>query len=233
MSNPDNKNKRVHGRRTGRPLNQGRIDALETLMPKLGLTEDQLNETANLSIEEIFDKSYNQCWLEIGFGNGEHLAGLMERHPNTAFLGAEPFINGMSAFLKSIQDAPHDHVRVLMDDAMMIVNSLADKTLDGMYILNPDPWHKKKHYKRRIVRPDTLNQFARVLKSGGQLIMSTDVPGLADWMVTHAVRHPDFNWTAQNASDWRDAPADWITTRYEEKGAKGASLMTYLIFERK
>ena len=225
-------NKRVHGRRTGRPLNKSRQDALDVLMPKLGIPLEHLNEDGKLLPSSLFDTGYRQCWFEIGFGNGEHLAALMERHPDTAFIGAEPFINGMSAFLKSIEDVPHNHVRVLMDDAMMIANSLADNSLDGMYILNPDPWHKSRHHKRRIVRPDTLDQFARILKQGGQLIMSTDVLDLADWMVTHTARHPSFKWTAEKASDWQNAPKDWITTRYEEKGAKGASTMTYLIFER-
>lgn len=225
-------NKRVHGRRTGRPLNKSRQDALDALMPELGIPLEKLKEDGSLTPSSLFGDEYKKCWFEIGFGNGEHLAGLMERHPDTAFIGAEPFINGMSAFLKSIEDVRHDHVRVLMDDAMMIANSLTDNSLDGMYILNPDPWHKSRHHKRRIVRPDTLDQFARIIKSGGQLIMSTDVPDLADWMVTHAARHTSFKWTAEKASDWQNAPKDWITTRYEEKGAKGASIMTYLIFER-
>lgn len=62
--------------------------------------------------------------------------------------------------------------------------------------------------------------------------MSTDVPPLAEWMVTQASLHSSFSWTARRADDWRCAPEGWITTRYETKGAKGAKRMSYLIFER-
>ncbi|MCB9991776.1 MAG: tRNA (guanosine(46)-N7)-methyltransferase TrmB [Rhodospirillales bacterium] len=224
--------KRVYGRRAGRPLNTSRVSALDTLLPQLAIPAELLNEKAETRIESLFNTPAASYWFEIGFGNGEHLAALMARNPDTGYLGAEPFINGMSAFLKSIHDVPHDHVRILMDDAMMIANSLEDRCLDGIYVLNPDPWHKKRHHKRRIINQKNLDQFARILKPGGQLIMSTDVPDLAEWMVTEAVQHPAFDWTAQKADDWRTPPPGWIKTRYEEKGARGADKMVYLIFEK-
>jgi tRNA (guanine-N7-)-methyltransferase len=119
-----------------------------------------------------------------------------------------------------------------MDDAMLLVHALEDACLDEIYILNPDPWPKKRHHKRRIVSQANLDEFARILKPGGTLIMTTDVPDLAEWMVTQATLHPSFHWTAQSARDWKTPPADWIPTRYETKGAKGAESMVYLIFER-
>ena len=148
-------------------------------------------------------------------------------------MGAEPFINGMSAFLKDIENDPHDKIRVLMDDAMMIANSLAEDTLDGIYVLNPDPWHKKRHHKRRIINQENLECFARILKPGADLIMSTDVPDLAEWMFTHAMVHKSFEWTGSTKEDWDKKPEDWITTRYEEKKAKGADKMVYMLFKCK
>ena len=234
LVNPaQDKIKRVYGRRQSRPLRGARKDAFERLMPKLGINDNLLKEDAGLDPRTLFDKSYKQTWLEIGFGAGEHVKALMERHPDTAFLGAEPFLDGMAAFLKSLAPQDEKQVRVLMDDAMLLVNSLSDNSLERLYILNPDPWHKKRHHKRRIVNPDNLNAFARVLKSGGQLIMTTDVPYLAEWMCLHAMNHDAFTWTARKADDWRIAPNNWVPTRYEVKGAKGADKMCYLFFERK
>ncbi len=224
--------KRVYGRRTGRPMNKERRAVLDDLLPVLEVPAELLVEKGELAPADLFESPARAYWFEIGFGNGEHLAALMERHPDYAFFGAEPFSNGMSAFLKSIKDKPHSNVRVLMDDAMMIANSLQDSCLDGMYVLNPDPWHKKRHHKRRIINQKNLDQFARILKPGGLLVMSTDVPDLAEWMVTEASAHPSFIWTAEKAEDWRTPPADWIKTRYEQKGAKGASRMSYLIFKK-
>ena len=225
--------KRVYGRRQGRPLNQSRKDVIETLLPQLAIDEALLKEDGSLAPSSQFKTDYEECWFEIGFGAGEHLAELMRQHPDYAWLGAEPYINGMAAFLKDIADDPHEHVRVLMDDAMMLANSLEDECLDGMYILDPDPWHKTRHHKRRIVNRANLDCFVRILKPGGQLILSTDVPYLADWMITEVSLHGGFEWTANSANDWRTPPEDWVHTAYEGKRAKGADQMVYLFFEKK
>lgn len=229
----NSKEKRVYGRRYGRPLNASRRAALDTVLPQISFEDGALKEDGNLHPSDIFDVDYDECWFEIGFGSGEHLSALMRHHPKNAYIGAEPFVNGMSAFVKDIEDEPKDRIKVHMDDAMMVANSLEENTLDGIYVLNPDPWHKKRHYKRRIIRQDNLDCFARILKPGAQLIMSTDVPDLADWMVTQASIHEAFDWEAQCADDWRVPPDDWITTQYEVKGAKNASAMAYLFFRRK
>ncbi|MGH1397698.1 MAG: tRNA (guanine(46)-N(7))-methyltransferase TrmB [Alphaproteobacteria bacterium] len=227
------KEKRVFGRKLGRPIKGARQDALDTLLPALSIPAGDLREDGTLDPASFFDAPYSATWFEIGFGNGEHLSGLMRQHPDTAYIGAEPYINGMANFLKDIKDDPHDHIRVHMDDAMMVANSLSDNSLDGMYVLNPDPWHKKRHHKRRIISQANLECFARILKHGGQLIMSTDVPYLAEWMVTQTIAHGGFEWQAKSAADFWTKPDGWIETVYETKRAKGADRMVYLIFTRK
>ncbi len=202
------------------------------LLPSLSVPLDTLKEDGSLAPASLFDFDYKQCWLEIGFGSGEHLSALMRREPETAFIGCEPYVNGMAAFMKDIQDDDHHNIRLHMDDALMLANSLEDQSLDGIYILNPDPWHKKRHNKRRIVRPETLDIYARILKPGAQLVMSTDVPYLAEWMITHTARHPAFIWSATTSKDWEIPPDDWVTTAYEVKGAKGAKKMCYLFFTK-
>ena len=206
---------------------------MNTLLPKLCVPEEHLKENGQLAPSSLFPKSYEECWFEIGFGTGEHLSGLIRRHPENAYIGAEPFINGMAAFLKDIQDEPHERIRVHMDDAMMVANSLEDECLDGIYILNPDPWHKKRHHKRRIVNRDNLKCFSRILKPGGQLILSTDVPYLAEWMVAEAMLHGGFEWQARSKSDWANKPEGWIDTAYQTKEAKGSDKMVYLLFKKK
>ncbi|MCB1784022.1 MAG: tRNA (guanosine(46)-N7)-methyltransferase TrmB [Alphaproteobacteria bacterium] len=222
----------LFGRRKGRPLGEDRQAALDNRLPEIDLSP-AINQEKQIDLSAVFGGTPSPLWMEIGFGNGEHLATLMRRHPGTYFIGAEPFINGMSAFLMHIKDLPNDKIRVLMDDAIKLCRLLPDKCLDGLYILNPDPWPKTRHHRRRIVSPENLDIFARLLKPGASLIMTTDVPGLADWMVTHANNHTAFTWQAECAADWQTPPEDWIPTRYETKRANGADKMAYLFFERK
>jgi tRNA (guanine-N7-)-methyltransferase len=248
----DPKDRHFFGRRLGRPLNKKRVDVLDALLPVLSIPSEILTQKQDLDPASLFKKKYNQHWFEIGFGSGEHLAALMDRHPDHGFIGAEPYINGMSNFLNAILTLQppsqpslpkggedkgggeqNFNIRVFMDDALLIGKSLKAASLDGIYILNPDPWHKKRHHKRRIVNAETLDIYARILKPGGQLIMSSDVPDMAEWMLTHTINHPAFTWTAQSRNDWSIPPKDWITTAYEVKGAKGAKQMAYLFFIRK
>tara|TARA_R110002095_G_scaffold96350_6_gene84145 strand:- start:1270 stop:2004 length:735 start_codon:yes stop_codon:yes gene_type:complete len=235
-NNPDSayKQRSLFGRRQGRAIRDERGDALRNVLPQVEIAQKHLNQEHTTPPAELFDESFQSHWLEIGFGHGERLAQLMKNQSETAFIGAEPFINGMAGFLKELQqnDQPLDNIRVLMDDGMFIARSLTPASLDGIYVLNPDPWHKKRHHKRRIINQTTLDTFAKILKPGGKLVMSTDVPPLSEWMCTHANHHPAFRWAANTSDDWSIAPPDWIQTKYEIKGAKGAKKMVYLFFER-
>ena len=74
--------------------------------------------------------------------------------------------------------------------------------------------------------------FSRLLKPGADLIMATDVDALAEWMVTEAMNHPDFHWTAESKKDWKTMPQDWIETKYEAKGKAAGRQQTYLLFKR-
>ncbi|MCK5385415.1 MAG: tRNA (guanosine(46)-N7)-methyltransferase TrmB [Alphaproteobacteria bacterium] len=223
----------IFGRRKGRPLKKERREALEELLPKFEIAKKKLTEDHSCLPDNLFHTPYSSYWLEIGFGQGEHVIALSERNTETGYLGAEPFINGMAVFLKNTKDRNTDNVRVLMDDGMIIARSLGNASLDGIYILNPDPWHKKRHHKRRIINRENLDIFAKILKPGGQLVMTTDVENLAKWMCTYTGNHPDFIWQAGTIEDCLTPPENWIPTRYEQKGAKGSKKMIYLIYKRK
>lgn len=226
---------RLFGRRLGRSLKSGRVQILETLLPEIDIPLESLRPGLNLGPADLFShgQPISECWMEIGFGNGEHLAALMDRHPDTGFIGVEPFVSGLSMFLKSIRDKPHARIRVFADDAMLLTDHMADACLDGIYILNPDPWPKRRQHKRRIVRPENLDRMARVLKPGGKLIMATDVEDLAKWMAMHTAAHPAFVRDPEADPDSRKPPSDWIETRYEAKGRAAGRRQTYLFFIRR
>ncbi|MGH1455299.1 MAG: tRNA (guanosine(46)-N7)-methyltransferase TrmB [Alphaproteobacteria bacterium] len=226
------KKRSLFGRRQGRSLGGERTHVINDLLPKLTPNRNLLNEDSAHPPASYFDIDHSNYILEIGFGHGERLAQHAQQEQTTGFLGAEPFVNGMAAFLKNIDGKPNNNIRVIMDDGMIIAKSLKPETLDAIYILNPDPWHKTRHHKRRLINQETLDIFAKILKSGGKLIMTSDVPNLAEWMCTHANNHPSFQWTAESRANWETPPQNWIKTKYEIKGAKGAKKMSYLVYER-
>jgi tRNA (guanine-N7-)-methyltransferase len=227
--------RRVYGRRKGRPLNPARQKALDELLEKLKASLPEQPEKKQ-SPQSFFPLPKDQIHMEIGFGDGEHLAARIRQSlsENIGFIGAEPYMNGMAAFLKRVEDfsLPHDSIKIWMDDAIRLIQSFDDHSLDLLYVLNPDPWPKLRHHKRRIINQANLDLFARVLKPGATLIMTTDVTDLAEWMVTQASIHPSFEWTAQNRQDWTKPPEDWISTRYEEKGRAAGRTELFLIFKR-
>ncbi len=207
------------GRRKGKALSAARQSLMREMLPLLSLTQP-LSPDA-------------RTWMEIGFGGGEHLAALMRAHPDIDFIGVEPFINGMSNFLYRVSDIQNPRVRVHMDDAIPLLRDFPDQCLERMYVLNPDPWPKVRHHKRRIINQSNLDLFARAMKPDGLLIMATDVDDLAEWMVTEASKHPSFEWTAESAEDWQTQPEWWaVTTRYAQKGLDAGRRQSYLVFKK-
>jgi tRNA (guanine-N7-)-methyltransferase len=225
--------KRVYGRKHGRPMHKGRTGVIETILPVLQIPKEKLTEDKGLNPSDMFSEPVEKLHFEIGFGNGEHLLYLMTEYPTHHFIGAEPYMNGMSAFLKSLPVPTPKSIRVHMDDALMVLNSLPDESVDFLYILNPDPWPKTRHHKRRIVSEENLTVYARVLKNGGLMIQTTDVDELAEWMLTKTINCPDFEWVAERPEDWKTAPNGWMSTRYEEKGRLAGRSQTYLLYHRR
>ncbi|MEL6745214.1 MAG: tRNA (guanosine(46)-N7)-methyltransferase TrmB, partial [Pseudomonadota bacterium] len=99
-------------------------------------------------------------------------------------------------------------------------------------LLYPDPWHKKRHWKRRFVNPANLDRFERLLKPGGVFRFASDIPGYVNWTLHHVQRHSAFAWTAQTASDWQEPWDGWVRTRYEAKAIREGRTPCYLTFQR-
>jgi tRNA (guanine-N7-)-methyltransferase len=174
----------------------------------------------------------SEVWLEIGFGGGEHLAAQAARHPQALIIGCEPFLNGVASLLRHVDEGGLKNVRIHGDDARAVVEALPEASLDRVMILFPDPWHKVRHNKRRLIQDGFVVSLVRVLKPGGRLRFVTDWKDYAEWALERFQRSPDLIWLATEADDWRTAPADHVVTRYEEKKL-GDTPPLFLEFERK
>jgi tRNA (guanine-N7-)-methyltransferase len=221
---------RVYGRRHGRPLRPGRRDLIESLLPQLSFT---LPERSLLDPATLFPDQQDEVWLEVGFGGGEHLAAQAGSHPQTGFIGCEPFINGMASLLTKIKKENLANIRVFPDDALILMSSMVESSLDRVFILFPDPWPKKRHAKRRLISPQTVDILARVMKDTAELRLASDDPEYVCWMLEHLHRHEAFQWLARRPAHWRQRTLDWPATRYEAKALEAGRSCAYLRFRRR
>jgi tRNA (guanine-N7-)-methyltransferase len=220
--------RQVWGRRHGPRLRPGRQALLETRLPALAIA---LPTSGRLDPAGLF-AAPRDIWLEIGFGGGEHLAALAERHPDVGFIGVEPFVNGVARLLALAEAAGIGNIRVLSDDARLLLTALPDASLGRAFVLFPDPWPKLRHHKRRIVNPRTMAELARTIRPGGELRLATDDADYARAMLETVLHDGRFVWQAMQSDDWLVRPEDWPATRYEEKALAAGRRPVYLRFVR-
>jgi len=223
--------RRLYGRRKGRPLRKRKSGLIDTLLPGLAVPVPQPGD--RLDPRTLFPRPVEDVWLEVGFGSGHHLAWQADHNPSIGHIGAEPFVNGVAALLALVDQGTLDNVRILPDDARPLLDALPDASLGRAFVLFADPWPKKRHWERRFIGPENLDKLSRVLKDGAELRLASDDMGLVRWMLEHTVRHPDFVWTARSPRDWRERPADWPPTRYEQKAIEAGRKPVFLRFVRK
>jgi tRNA (guanine-N7-)-methyltransferase len=221
--------RRFFGRRKGHRLRAHQAGLIETLLPSLAL---DLRERAAEPLTALFPLPVDEIRLEIGFGGGEHLVAEAARNSWTGFIGCEPFVNGMAKALAAIEAEGLRNVRLHLGDAMPVLSWLPPASLAGIDLLYPDPWPKRRHWKRRFVQDETIAAMARVLRPGGLLRFASDSADYAAWTLLCLLRAPDFIWTAERADDWRKSWPDFIDTRYHRKAAAQGRSPTYLVVRR-
>ena len=217
------------GRRKGKALRAAQAGRLANLLPRLAL-DPQGPAPAHAS--DLFPSPVSDVTLEIGFGGGEHLVHRAGEAPGTGFIGVEPFVNGMAKALTAIEGRGLENIRLYDDDAIDLLDWLPEGSIDRAYLLYPDPWPKKRHWKRRFVGPENLDRLARVLKPGTEFRFASDIDTYVDWTLRHLRAHPCFEWTGECAADWREPWTGWPGTRYEAKALREGRRGYYLTFRR-
>lgn len=226
--NVDGEQRAFFGRRSGKRLHKGQDRLFKELLPQLTITlgEERIDPTA------LFPGSTSRI-IEIGYGGGEHLARQAQQSPETGFIGCEVFSGGIAKLLEKIDEDEIGNVRLFTDDALKLLQKLPDASLDGAYLLYPDPWPKTRHHKRRFISPVTLGELARVLKPGALFRFASDIEDYANWTLAHILRSPDFRFMPERAGEWHEPYPGWEPTRYEEKARReGRMISFYLSFTR-
>jgi tRNA (guanine-N7-)-methyltransferase len=217
------------GRRQGHKLRPRQAGLFETLLPRLAL--DLAAPPGDLS--GLFPTAVDAVRLEIGFGGGEYLIAQAQQHPGTGFIGIEPFVNGMAKVLSAIESRQLANIRLHHGDAAEVIAWLPSAVLSSVDLAYPDPWPKRRHWKRRFVQDASLKEISRLLRRGGEFRFVTDIPDYAAWTLVRGLRSPDLVWTAERADDWRRPWEGFTGTRYEAKAYREGRSACYLVFRRR
>jgi tRNA (guanine-N7-)-methyltransferase len=217
------------GRRKGHKLRLHQADLIAQLLPQLSV---DMSHPAPPDLRALFDAPVDAVRLEIGFGGGEHLVAEARSHPEIGFIGCEPYVNGMAKILAQIETRGIGNIRLVAGDAAELLAWVPPHSLARIDLIHPDPWPKRRHWKRRFVQDATIAAMARALAPGSEFRFVCDIDSYVAWTLAHMLRAPQFEWLAQRADDWRLPWPDYTMTRYGRKAEREGRRASYLRFRR-
>lgn len=234
MNRTPEKGSRPHRQIRSYVLREGRLTpgqqrAFDTLWPQWGIDfQAQL-----LDLLQVFGND-NPVYLEIGFGNGESLAEMARCHPERNYLGVEVHGPGVGHLLLKLQEHGCSNVRAIRHDAVEVLDQmLVAASLQGVYLFFPDPWHKKRHHKRRILQPAFLDRLARVIRPGGFFHAATDWQNYAEQMMDVLSAESLRFENQAGPGNFTPRPAERPLTKFEQRGHRLGHGVWDLIFSRR
>lgn len=221
----------IHRRIRSFVLRQGRLTkgqerALTTVWPQFGI---DYTEQA-LDFAQVFGRDTSKKILEIGFGMGESTAKIAQTLPDYDFLAVEVHTPGVGSLLKLIEEQALTNLRIIQHDAVEVLQKmLPDHSLDGVHIFFPDPWHKKRHHKRRLIQAEFIQLLCTKLKVGAYIHVATDWQEYAEWVLAVLQGEAMLKNTAQ---DYAEKPSYRPLTKFENRGIKLGHGVWDLVFTR-
>lgn len=211
-------------------LRQGRVSSAQqrsydALMPRYGIAYT----TSLLDLNSAFGRDAPKI-LEIGFGMGETTAAIAQANPQNDYLAIEVHTPGVGSLLKQIGEMNLSNIRIIQHDAVEVLRDmLPDNVLDGVHIFFPDPWHKARHHKRRLIQSPFVAQLVKKLKPGGYLHIATDWQDYAEQVLAVLGAEPLLRNTAAN---YATRPAYRPLTKFEQRGLRLGHGVWDVVFRR-
>jgi tRNA (guanine-N7-)-methyltransferase len=217
---------RSYVRREGR-FTPAQRSAFKSLWPVYGI--DPGSEQWDFSA--MFGRT-SDVFLELGFGDGRVLKTLAARHPENDYIGIEVHRPGVGRLMRELHEEGLNNVRVVSEDGTGVLqNNIPLDSLAGISIFFPDPWHKKKHHKRRLIQPEFIRVAAARLRLGGIIHLATDWEDYAEQMLDVLTAEPLLeNLSADNA--YVERPESRPLTKYEQRGLRLGHGVWDLVFRR-
>ena len=216
--------KNFYGRRIGRRISSENFKLVKDFSFRFYLQEDQIWK---LALQES-----NKNILEIGFGNGDNLVNMSLNKPNYLFIGCDAYRNGCTKLLKQIVNKNIKNIKIWPDDIHLIINKFTKNFFDLILILQPDPWPKNKHKKRRLIQQNFLDDLNKVLKYEGELIISTDHKVMKSWILEQIHVRDDFLWL-RDGYYYNNLKPKWIIdTKYSKKAFEDNEVVNWFFFKK-
>ncbi len=204
---------RTHGRKNGF-VTKGQEARLGRWLPIIGLPKDKTLNDADIP-------ENSPIVMEIGFGNGEFLVHLAQRHPDWTLIGVEIYLPGVAKAVGRLEDAGFiERTRITQLPAQFVLQHQVDEAqLDGIFINHPDPWPKTRHHKRRIIQKEFARLMVSRLRPGGFIKLATDIDELAEWMRDILDATPGLTNMA-GTGGYIERDADRVFTKFEQRGIR-------------
>lgn len=209
-----NKQNKTFARRVGKSLTAGNKDALSNILPRFLFSQSKIQAMA-----------YTKIYLEIGFGMGEHLLNQMSINRDSFYIGSDVYLNGVAGFLRKAADNGLSNYQIWPDDVDLLFDKLPDNSLEGIYILFPDPWPKRRHIRKRLLNETRLIILKNKLKNGGSLYFASDINDYFDSVVT--IINKDRSFTILNES-YNIPHEGYIETNYHQKALRQGRVPKFL-----
>lgn len=213
-----------YGNRKSRSLSKRKKDLLSNYLPQVSLKDfDNLITLIT---------NYKNINLEIGFGDGQFLIENAKSHPHDLFIGSELYINGITQVLSEIEKYHIDNIILFTDDARKLLLNCPNAFLDNIYLLFPDPWPKKKHFKRRIVNIELLDLISDKMKIDSNLYIATDHPCYAKSIFCSIKKTKSFHINYNNSITSSSFNKTEIMTKYQKKAMQSKQPINYFLLQK-
>lgn len=210
----------------GGRLTPSQQEAIDSLWSLYGIEKDQ----GVIDQEAIFGRS-GELVFEIGFGMGDSLVAMAQQHGEKDYIGIDVHPPGIGTILRDIKTQDLQNLRVMQGDAMEVLRTcFADRQLGRIQIFFPDPWHKKRHHKRRMIQPPFVEELAQKLDTGGILHLATDWENYAEQMME--VMSASTAFTNMAGTGNYSEPGERVETKFERRGRKLGHGVWDLVFEK-
>ena len=216
--------KNFYGRRKGRKISFTNFKIVKDFSHRFYLKDDQIFKLA--------PHEFKKNILEIGFGNGDNLVNMSLKNPNNLFIGCDAYYNGCAKLLKQIVNNNIENIKIWPNDIHLIIKKFKSNFFDLILILQPDPWPKKKHIKRRLIQQYFLDDLNQILKNKGELIISTDHNTMKSWILEQFHIREDFLWV-RNGFYYTNKKPKWIiNTKYTNKALENNREVNWFFFKK-